>query len=238
MHESINLILNNSGGQCLASFASLQQDEVHIWQVDLRKHQPSLLYPTLSTEEKLKAQRYSRAHHENRFVIVRSILRQLLADYLNQSPQRIEFSYTIHGKPLVEGIQFNVSHSQERALIAIARSEFVGIDIEYKRPIQNVSSLCARFFSQVECETICARPQIEWLPAFFDLWVRKEASAKALGMPLFALLAAQKEGNSLKQCELPIIYSAACPLYASALASSSIIKTVHLFNYLGKKVND
>ena len=46
-------------------------------------------------------------------------------------------------------IRFNLSHSREMALLAVARDVEVGVDIERVRPLQEYAAIAERFFPQV-----------------------------------------------------------------------------------------
>jgi 4'-phosphopantetheinyl transferase len=77
-------------------------------------------------------------------------------------------------------LQFNLAHSHGVAVIAVAGSGAVGIDIERVRPL-DVEGIINSFFSTAEVEVILAQPPADRLRAFFTCWTRKEAYLKATG---------------------------------------------------------
>ena len=89
---------------------------------------------TLNAEELARANRFVFADVRRRFVVCRGQLRTVLAQALNQHPSELKFRYEQWGKPrLVRSVEphihFNVSHSSEWALIALAQSP-LGVDLE------------------------------------------------------------------------------------------------------------
>jgi len=93
------------------------------------------------------------------------------------------------GKPRLDGadssIQFNVSHAGDLALIAVARGLRVGIDVESIREVTDVDAILDGFFSEQETAWLRSCEDDERTRAFFLLWTRREAAAKALGTGLF-----------------------------------------------------
>src|SRR5450631_3892134 len=56
----------------------------------------------LSEDEKARALRYHKEKDSQRFIISRIALRFLLAKYLNNDPQKIEFAIGLNKKPFVQ----------------------------------------------------------------------------------------------------------------------------------------
>jgi 4'-phosphopantetheinyl transferase len=110
----------------------------------------------------------------------------MLAGYLSANPDSLVFSYGVSGKPALAGrwsgaLDFNVSHSADRVLCAIATGRAVGVDLEYVRPLSDVVEIAARVLSKGEQATFekalpGARDRM-----FFEFWTRKEAFIKATG---------------------------------------------------------
>ena len=79
------------------------------------------------------------------------------------------------------GIRFNVSHSQEIALIAVAHGREVGVDIEFVRQLTDQEQLLTSNFSSREVAAFRLLPRQQQQAAFFAGWTRKEAYLKACG---------------------------------------------------------
>jgi len=56
-----------------------------------------------------------------------------------------------------QGLRFNLSHSNELALIAISRDREVGVDVEYMRADFITDEVATHFFSAAEVEEFSRR---------------------------------------------------------------------------------
>ena len=121
-----------------------------------------------------------------RFMASRVLLRRLLSAYLGDEPQEIEFSYGSSGKPFLARtpaglpLHFNLSHSRDRVLVAVAATP-VGIDLETPRRLGDFEGLARRFFAPGEVRALARIPASQRLDAFFACWTRKEAYLKLIG---------------------------------------------------------
>ena len=174
----------------------LLETEIHIWQAHLAVTPAALqqFACTLSSDEQQRAERFRFPHDSHRFIASRGILRALLGRYLQIPPEQLQFCYGTSGKPALSndranGLTFNISHSEDLMLCAIARCGCVGIDLEYLRPVNNLEDLTQRFFSAQEHAAIHALPSASRLRAFFQYWTCKEALLKATGEGLTSLSA-------------------------------------------------
>lgn len=178
--------------RCLNEEFALTPSEVHVWFVDLRLDSESLseLRRTLSADEEKRAQRFRSAVDKDRFIASHGILRTLLARYTLQQPERLSFSEGPNGKPALtpgsndKAIQFNLAHSGDHALIAIASGREVGADIERVIEQDDHEKVARRFFSRIELASFLEYPDTQRTEAFFRHWVRKEAYLKARGFGL------------------------------------------------------
>ena len=155
-----------------------------LWRLRLNppKQRHNLLQKVLSVEEIGRADRFRFERDRTRFVAARAQLRIILGSYLSTGPQTITFSYGPRGKPHVaEPVGFNLSHSEELAVIAVALERNVGVDIEAVRAIRDMERIAGRFFSVRENASLLSSPQNERTEAFFRCWTLKEAYVKATG---------------------------------------------------------
>jgi 4'-phosphopantetheinyl transferase len=163
--------------------------EVHLWLVnlDLPLKKVKELKDVLSSDEKVRAERFYFEKHRNRFIVARSALRIILAQYLEREANKIKFSYGDRGKPFLaekeplRKLQFNISHSENLALYGLTYDRAIGVDIEYLRPIDDVQKIARRFFSAQESALVDSLTDFKKILAFFRGWTAKEAYLKATG---------------------------------------------------------
>ena len=145
------------------------------------------LTTVLDDHERGRAARFPSQLNRDRFVVAHAITRLTLAGLTGLDPARLQLSAGTHGKPRLEGagvdLRFNLSHSHNRALLAVARGREVGVDLERARPV-DVLGLARRFFSAGEFAAVSALAPDERQTAFFRCFTRKEAFVKAVGLGL------------------------------------------------------
>jgi 4'-phosphopantetheinyl transferase len=165
---------------------------VHVWRVTLVPAPAPLRLAgdILDDEEHIRAARLRRPADRERFLAAHSALRIILARYLNELPERLRFVTSPQGKPALapafsgSRLRFNLAHSGDVALVAVAAGREVGVDVEQQRPLAEVSQISERYFSPSERDTL-ARISAADLPAvFFNIWSCKEAFTKAIGQGL------------------------------------------------------
>jgi phosphopantetheinyl transferase len=98
---------------------------------------PEWLETLLCASEQARAARIVHERNQVRWARSRGMLRLLLARYLDVDPRKLRFELGAHGKPALEGgpaqgldLRFNLSHSEELLLVAVAAGMEVGADIE------------------------------------------------------------------------------------------------------------
>lgn len=217
----------------------LRESDVHVWRMGLNPaaERVAQLRAALSAEEAEHAARLRFEKHRRRYTVYRGAQRVILARYLATPPHRLTFAMTAAGKPYLEDrdgrqlVCFNLSHSGELAVLAVARDRRVGIDIERLRPLDGCEQLAMQFFSAEETAALRALPAAEQCRAFLNGWTRKEALVKALGepvayplaRPVVSLQAAGARGQSLIEAQLTADDWSLCPFtpapdYVGALA--------------------
>src|SRR5215217_1868503 len=162
---------------------SLPAGEVHVWRIDLEQRQEVLerFRETLEAHELERAGRFHFEKHRRHFVVARGFLRCVVARYLETRPEVLRFSFGPYGKPALAGeqsLRFNLSHSHEVALLAVASSVELGVDVEHVRADFASEDIARRFFSCAEVETFNALPNKDQVAAVFTCWTRKEAYIK------------------------------------------------------------
>jgi len=174
------------------SVLTLAVDEVHVWRVELDTPSDAdleRLAGTLAPDERARAASFVFTPDRRRFTVGRAALRSVLAGYLGVAPATIGLGRTAAGRPALTGVlagalRFSVSRSAGLALCVVARAHDVGVDVEriMRGVVEDVVQ--ARVLSPVEVAELRAMVPAERERAFFAVWTRKEAYAKARGLGL------------------------------------------------------
>lgn len=150
---------------------------VHVYVADVRhlpdpKEVPGSM-ELLSAERKNKIERLARPEDRRLSLGAGLLLQQVLKKYgiENQS-----ISYGENGKPQMEDVYFNLSHSHHMVACAISDKP-VGCDIEKVRDIKE--NVATRFFSEQEITYI--EEAEDEKDMFFRLWTIKESYMKMTG---------------------------------------------------------
>ena len=172
-----------------ADFAAGPDGEIHIWSFSLELDD-ACAEAVLSVWEAARAARFRFVHDRRRFVNGRASLRFILGSYLDKPAAELLFSYGPTGKPALagphgqEGLTFNLSHSEDRALLAVARRSRLGVDLERVQAFPDLNAVAARFFAAEEVRMLAKIDPSLRTQAFFAIWTRKEALLKAFGAGL------------------------------------------------------
>ena len=165
--------------------------QVHLWRLSLIQPDDVIerLRYTLSCDEIERAARFRFAEHKRKFIIARGALRTILGEYLDLPARALNFRYGVLGKPELSlspdtKLQFNLSHSREKGIVALTYERRIGVDIEYIDQQSKTAALAAKFFSATEVRLLEQFEPARRNIAFYHTWVRKEAYLKALGQGL------------------------------------------------------
>ena len=141
------------------------------------------LLAMLSEQERLRAATFKSDEMRRRYIAVRAKLRVIIASYLKSDPAGFDFKIAEHGKPYLAcgSVHFNLSHSANNLVIAVANFPNIGIDIEEIKSRNNFAGLAARCLSVDELQAWRQLSVDEQKQAFYRLWVKKEAFVKAVG---------------------------------------------------------
>lgn len=146
-----------------------------MWSVELTQpHARLAAFEALLSED--ERERAARLTDRSRWIVARAALRTVLARELAVAPGALRFALGPHGKPELPGtsLRFNLSHSGDRAVIAVAGVE-VGVDVE--RTARRSSAVERTLTAAERAALTGADRHVELL----RVWCRKEALAKALG---------------------------------------------------------
>jgi 4'-phosphopantetheinyl transferase len=204
---------------------------------------------SLSKDEQAAANKFHFDRDRRRYIISHSTLRKILSQYLRTSDTKIKFTHDKFGKPALESnavqINFNMSHSGDMALFAIASRKSVGVDIEYIHPIEDLQGVAKSFLSTAEKKEFLDIPEEMQLEAFFRGWTRKEALSKAIGKGISLPLDQVEVGvnpnqdpmlkigevNDLNRTDWQLVDLIPSPGYVGALAVENLEMSIRLFTY-------
>ena len=156
--------------------------------LDLAEARLRELEPLLSPAERDRAARLV-PRAAQRFIAGRGQLRQLLGRLVGAAPEALEFEAGPAGKPVLGGRhaggwQFNVSHSQDRGLVACSAALPVGIDLECVAATHTTAwadDLAGSILGAGEHVAYRLLPGPDRPRALVEAWVAKEALLKATG---------------------------------------------------------
>lgn len=120
-------------------------------------------------------------------------MRILLGRILRLDPGGLRFERNAYGKPhLAPGqsdidIRFNVSDSEDYAVLAVSDGIELGVDLELIRDDigEDLKGVAEQFYSAAEKNRIEATEAEQRGKLFYNIWTRKEAYLKATGCGLY-----------------------------------------------------
>ncbi|HOL71550.1 MAG TPA: 4'-phosphopantetheinyl transferase superfamily protein [Bryobacteraceae bacterium] len=191
------------------------EGETHLWWAfPDRIHDPELLerqFATLSAEERERQRRFVSERDRKRYLVSHALVRHALSQYASVPPREWQFELNPYGRPSIRepaawrSLQFNLSHTEGRAVVAVAWEMDIGVDVESTAPERDLAEIAERYFSPIEIAQLRKKPE-----AFFDFWTLKEAYIKARGMGLSIPL--DSFSFLLEDAEEPrILFHEGCP---------------------------
>jgi 4'-phosphopantetheinyl transferase len=165
---------------------------VHVWRVSLRQSAQELraAVAVLSDQEHVRARRFRQAADRDRYIAAHGAVRTILGRYLNEVPAQIRFVTGAQGKPDLapefqsSRLRFNLSHSGDWALVAVAGGREVGVDVEQFRSLPEAAPIAERTFAPEELAALADLATDKRPAVFFHIWACKEAFIKATGLGL------------------------------------------------------
>lgn len=139
---------------------------------------------SLSDDELLAADKIIASTRLHEFVLGRHLLREHLACHSNCRPLDIRLQKHSYGKLYIEDnpIYFNLAHSGNYLVIALNKTNEIGIDIEQpKERIPDLVNIATRYFTKEEGAKIQAAAPARQVEIFYEIWTKKEAVLKAIG---------------------------------------------------------
>lgn len=172
---------------------SLEPGEVHVWlstaETEVDAAWLAAARELMNAEERARQDRFLFDRSRRQFAVARVLVRQVLAGYTGVAARELRFAANQHGRPALvgcdhAGIDFNLSHTDGLAALAVTRTREIGIDVEDAERRARPEEVADHFFAPAEVAGLMALPEAARRARFFDLWTLKEAYIKARGMGL------------------------------------------------------
>ena len=151
-------------------------------------------YSLMCEEKKRRVDRFRFEDDKKRTVVGEMLARQAISEWCGVPEESIVFAIAEHGKPYAKdlNVEFNISHSADM-VVCVVDDNPVGVDIEKNRPVD--LNTAKRIFKEEEIQYIfgCAPDGEDYnhyindaaLQRFFELWTKKEAYGKLVGVGIF-----------------------------------------------------
>jgi len=179
-------------------------DGAHVWfwDLDAVPQLDTARRALLSVNERARAERLRSLRLRRRFEARCMVVRRVLGPLVGVSPEALAFETTANGKPRlvlpgraaaggrVAALDFNLSHSENVLVLAVALERQVGVDIEVVQPGVDVLAVAEAQFTAAELAWLRALPPEQQRPAFYRLWTRREAISKVSGQGIASPLVA------------------------------------------------
>ena len=186
----------------------MSPSEIHIWHCGVADADART--DCLVEGEIEQSSRFVFEKDRRRYLITRRMLREVLSQYATIPPKEWTFVANEFGKPRIEptqwsGLYFNISHTSDLVVCAVASTPEIGVDIEDRIPDEYLK-LAEMNFAEEEQEWLhAATRESESHRRFLAIWTLKEAYMKAVGtgmsMPLtsFSIIPTHPNGAELRQ---------------------------------------
>jgi 4'-phosphopantetheinyl transferase len=159
---------------------------ISLWQGEITATEAD--YPhywrILDQAEQHQANAFKNEQLRRRYVEIHARLRILLGNAVNANPEQLRIHKAEYGKPYLADypeLAFNLSHTANKMVVAIAYDCELGVDIELCRARENLAALVDKCFAEEEKSHWQQLPESQQTYAFYRFWTRKEAFVKATG---------------------------------------------------------
>ncbi len=158
---------------------------LRVWTIDTGLGPDPSDFAVLSKADYQRGARYKRTSDRNAFLQTRASLRRALSPIIGIDPSSIRFEENPWGKPTVIGcscpVDFSVSHTAERSVVAMTRGSCVGIDIECDRLVADRDRIALTTFGAAIAHRLLGLHAAIQNATFLRLWTAAEAFVKATG---------------------------------------------------------
>jgi 4'-phosphopantetheinyl transferase len=198
----------------------LTSQRIDLWPIQLSGDTSALhvCETLLSSDELMRAAAFRFEHLRHSYTFAHGVLRLVLGRYANLNPAELRFAIGERGKPRLisaEDVEFNLSHSDDVALLGVTTGCEIGVDVEKIRAVEDMENLTHTYFCRAESEELKSVAFEQRREAFFRCWTRKEAYLKAIGdglrTPLDSFRVTLRPGEPARMLEIKGSSDAAGP---------------------------
>ncbi len=162
---------------------------IHIWRIDLDGPIGDLSAP-LSADESARATAKKLSRDRHRFILAHGAKRTILGGYLGIPGEELLIVAGDRGKPYLHhpdsDLQFNLTHCEGMALLAVAAGHPVGIDLEQVRDRPSQAKIARRMFPDSIYREMVQLPSEQFGVQFYRYWTELEARSKCIGAGIFS----------------------------------------------------
>lgn len=216
------------------------ENELHLWHLNLLPYLERFkTHNLLTAEETARKNRYIFENHQLKFGACRSLLKLILAYYLEKEASTILIDSSPLGKPFLKGtpLFFNLSHSHDFMFVGISKSKEVGVDIEHIKQ-RDFLGIARHSFSELEIKAVKQASIEEQQEVFYRIWCQKEAFIKldgrGLRYPLKDFSVLEKEGGGLiespEKKNVPLVCYQSDPTLFAAYCMDTKVMDVKFFD--------
>jgi 4'-phosphopantetheinyl transferase len=140
----------------------------------------------LTPEEGARADRFRFERDRRLYLTSRVMLRSLLSQYADATPDSWRFETNAFGKPRVADPfgpvpEFSLSHTHGLVCCAFSRTGVVGVDAESLDRVLDVPAVVERYCSPGEQRDLASLTDRDQQVRFLSYWTLKESLSKAIG---------------------------------------------------------
>ena len=138
----------------------------------------------LTADERAQHQRFIPPGKRREYLVARVLARTVLGHALKQPPESVHFTTNPWGRPEVEGLHFNLTHTDGLVTLLLSEHHEVGVDTELLSRAPKLLELGPNVFAPNELKDLTALPMDQRAQRAVTLWTLKESYIKARGMGL------------------------------------------------------
>lgn len=174
------------------------ENDIHLWFLPAQAAQLERLCAAadglLAPDERQRHQSFRHSGRARKFLLGRILMRRALAAHLAADAAELRFSYGPTGRPelhraIAGELVFSLSHAGSCAVMAIARGERIGVDLEMSERASTVLGIARQFYSDAEKRQLGSHGAAA-APRAIALWGLKESIVKASGSTIWQGLSA------------------------------------------------